>query len=388
VIPRTLSASSLQVAEACLARWGAEYYHRASQPGGSAANVGTSVHGALEMFVKACHLGPDAERVTPTLKFILDLYKMSYMQTFNTADIDTEAFADGYEMTKKWYERTSFEGFEVLSAEVKSTFPIKSSAGEIPFNYIWDRCDQLDEKTFRVVDYKTIRLPVTSKGLREKIQPRCYGLAAQIQFPEAERIWVEYDLLRHDRVGTVFTREDNIATWQFLKRSAERLIAADEKNLPETLNPDCRYCVRKHNCLTLKKNVLAGGVFSIDPMDAVDRRAELKYAMDAMKMMADDLDRIILQYAENEELLEWETATTKVNIGARATRGVDAERASKILGPELMARYGKLNIGDVDRLLKGGELAENQKKALKSLIVRTVGEAGVKVSPVSPLDED
>lgn len=387
MIPRTLSASSLLVAESCLARWTAEYFHRAGSPGGDAANVGTSVHYALEMYVKACIIEETHE---PTLSLIMDLYKMGYMQTFDTANLATENFMDGASLVEKWWKRTNFDGFKVISAEQKSTFPVKTSAGDIPFNYIWDRADQLGPKEYRIVDYKTVRLPITATGLKEKIQPRCYGLAGQIQFPDAERIWVQFDLLRHDPVGIVFTREDNAATWRFLKASAERLIDTDEKDPPEKLNPDCRYCVRKHACVTLQKNVMAGGVFSIDPETAPDRRAEVKYAMDALKVMADDLDKIILQHAESNMTLEWQTEKTKVTIGARSQRSIDAERAAKVIGSDLVAQYGKLNITDVDKLLKpdNPQLTDDQKRQLKALIVRTTGEAGVKVAPVSPIDDD
>lgn len=385
MIPRTLSASSLLVAESCLARWGAEYFHRASQPGGAAANVGTSVHYALELYVKAVVIDKTHE---PSLQLIKDLYKMGYMATFDTANISTPEYEDGLELTIKWWKRTSFDGFEVISAELKSTFDVQTSAGPIPFNYIWDRCDRLDEDTVRVVDYKTIRVPINVQGLKEKIQPRCYGLAAQIQFPEAKKIWVQFDLLRHDPVGVVFTREDNIATWNFLKGAAERLIAADEENLPEKLNPDCRYCVRKHSCLALKKNVLAGGVFGITAEQAVDRRAEIDYAMKAFSMMAEELDTIILQQAEESMSLEWTTEKTKVKIGAQRRRNIDSERAARIVGPEIMSTYGKINLGDIDALLKGDQLTEDQKLQLKDLIYKTTGSPNVKVEPLSPIDDD
>lgn len=387
MIPRTLSASSLQVADACLARWVAEYYHRATQPGGVAANLGTAVHGGLELYVKACYIEKSHE---PSLKLLLDLYKMSYMQTFDSANLATPEFMDGAEMTEKWYKRTNFDGFEVLSAERKDTFPIKTSVGDIPFNYIWDRADRLGDREYRIVDYKTIRLPVSAMGLKEKIQPRCYGLAGQIQFPDAERIWVQFDLLRHDPVGIVFTREDNIATWNFLKASAERLIATDENDPPEKLNPDCRYCVRNHNCLTLKKNVMAGGIFSItDANEAVERKAQLQYAMKAMEKMSGELDTIILQHAEKSKQIEWETPTTKVEITLQRRRQVDSERAARIIGPELMKQYGQLRLGDIDQLLRPAnpQLTDEQKKELKAMIYKTTGEPGVKVTPVSPLDD-
>lgn len=386
MIPRTLSASSLQVAEACLARWTSEYFNRAQGVrGDGAAEVGTAVHGALELFVKACYLERSHQ---PSLELIVDLYKMSYLQTFASADMDNDQFRDGLELTKKWYERTSFEGFTVLSAERKDTFPIKTSAGEIPFNYIWDRCDDLGDGVIRVVDYKTIRLPISAMGLKEKIQPRCYGLAAQIQFPEATRIKVEFDLLRYDRVGVVFSREDNAATWRFLKNSAERLIGTDENDPPEHLNPECKYCVRKASCKALKTNILQGGIFSVQDVNAaVKRRAEIQAAKDGLQVLQDELDTMILTHAEKEQIIEWETGEHKVNIAVKGQRNVDTSRAARVLGPDLMAQYGKLTLKDIDALLKGDDLTEEQKTELRGMIGRTYGAPYVKVSPASPIGD-
>lgn len=387
MIPKSLSASSLQVADACLARWVAEYHLRAPQISGTAASLGTAVHGGLEMYVQVCYIDKSHE---PSLQLLLDLYKMSYIQTFDSANLATVEFMDGAAMCETWYNRTDFSEFEVISVEKKDTFYIKTSAGEIPFNYIWDRADRLGENEYRIVDYKTIRLPISPQGLKEKIQPRCYGLAGQILFPNAERIWVQFDLLRHERVGIVFTKEDNIATWKFLKASAERLIETDENDPPEKLNPDCRYCVRNHSCATLKKNAMVGGLFSIQTADeAAQRKAELTWAMKAMEKMDKELDEIILKHMEKEEIIEWETPDLRVEATIQKRRAIDAERAARIIGPDLMRTYGQLRMGDIDKLLhkKNDELTEEQKGQLKALIYKNSGEPGVKVSPTSPLED-
>lgn len=395
MIPSSLSASSLNVAELCLARWKAENFHRSKGMGGSAANLGTSCHGALEMFIK--HTRPELGGVPGNwdIKLLLDLYKLSYMDTFNTVDASGEIYDDGVAMLTRWYERQSLEGVVVLSTEKKDNFPIPTSAGEIPFNYIWDRFDQIGEREFKVVDYKTNRWGLNPGDLKKKIQARCYGLAAAIQLKaqglEYDKIWVEFDLLRHDPVGIVYSHEENIATWTFIKNLAEKIIATPEDEAPETLNPECRFCVRKLECNALKRNVAAGGVFSVSSaQEAVDIRATLDYQAKAIQAAIVELDEIILTEAREKDVLSFESDMNKLDIGVSSRRAIDSERVQMVLGPELFDKYGShsISMSNIDKLLKGKELDAEKKAQLKSLIFQKKGEPSVKVKPKNSLEDE
>lgn len=386
MIPLSLSASSLANAETCLARWKAENFDRVPAMQNRAADTGTAVHGALEMFVKMVFLEKRAE--WSNLALLLDLYKLSYVDTFQSAELETSEFEDGLELVKVWYNRTTWDDVTVMSVEVKENFPIKTSIGEIPFNYIWDRADMLGPHEYRVVDYKTIRAFISPEQLKKKIQPRAYALAAQIKWPHAERIWVEYDLLRHSSVGAVFTKDDNALMWRYLKRAAERIIAADEHNTPETLNPECKFCVRKIACDTLNRAIRGGSVFSLTPDQAAKRKLQITSQIKALEYIEAELDTVLLKEAEQNDVFEWVTDDVKVEITASRRRQINSNAVANIVGSDLAKKYGNFTLGNVDKMLKDDTLSLEQRAEIKKLIGYKYGEPTAKVTPVSPLEEE
>ena len=389
--PKSFSATALEVAELCPARYGAENVEYGRGIANSAASLGSTVHGALENFVKMCHLDKTHE---PSLNLLIDLYKMSWITEMGNGDFVGEDYDDGVEMLTKWFKRTDFNSFEVISCEIKENFPVNTTDGPIPFNYIWDRHDRLDENTLRVVDYKTNRWGINADILRRKVQARCYALAAQIKYKDEpiERIWIEFDMLRHDGpVGVVFTREDNAATWRWLKDTAERILKMDPENLEERLNPNCNFCVRKVECGALHKNVAVGGIFSIgSAVEAVDQRANLEYQKKAIQNLIDELDTIILAEGKQNDIFEFESELNKLTIGVSSRRTVDAERVEMVIGPRLMEKYGgkSITLGSIDKMLKASDLTDEQKKQVKGLIYSKTGEPSVKVSSKSPITGD
>lgn len=389
--PKSFSATALEVAELCPARYGAENVNYGKGIANSAASLGSTVHGALENFVKMCHLDKTHD---PSIELLMDLYKMSWIAQMGNSDFENDDFRDGVEMLKAWFKRTDFSSFEVISCEIKENFSVTTSEGPIPFNYIWDRHDRLDENTLRVVDYKTNRWGISPDILRKKVQARCYSLAAQIKYKDLpiERIWVEFDMLRHDGpVGVVFTREDNAATWRWLKDTAERILAMDPDNLEERLNPNCNFCVRKAKCGALNRNVAVGGIFSIaSAIEAVDQRAALEYQKKGIQNLIDELDTIILAEAKENEVFEFESALNKLSIGVSSRRSIDAERVEQVIGPRLMEKYGgkSITLTNVDKMCKSADLTDEQKKQVKALIYSKQGEPSVKVSAKNPITGD
>lgn len=390
--PRTLSASALNVAELCLARYHAEHGLYGRGVSGDAAMLGSSVHGALEWYVIKCYI----EKVnTPSIDLLVAAYQASFMKTFGTSDMDSPEFQDGLEMIRKWHKRTEFEGFEVLSCEVKENFAVPfPDKTTVPLNYIFDRLDKTGPYSYRVVDYKSQRWALNPQDLDTKIQARIYGLAVQIKYPDAEEIWVVFDLLRHDPVGMRFSKQDNKETWAWLKRSAARIheFTFDqlEPRKSETLNNECKWCVRKVSCESLQNNAAAGGIFSIEDMaDAIERRAQLEYQMKGAKAALDELDKLILEEAKSLDTLEFRSDFHQINIGISSQRQVDADMVENVIGPDLFKKYRSTSITmkDIDGLLKGQELSPDQKKRLESLIYRKTGEPRVKLSKASPFGD-
>lgn len=397
--PRSFSASAFQVAETCLARYQAENILRSERPSNVAADLGTAVHAALEAYVKAVYI----ERSKPAnVLALLFLYRKAFSEIFETVEPEAhDWFEEGQEMCKLWFNRTDFSDRTVLSCEVKTSFDIKTSIGSIPFNYIWDRFDKLDDREdeFEVVDYKTIRKNLSPQDLRKKIQARFYGLAAQIQHPEAKRIWVRFDLLRHESVATVFTKEDNAATWKFAKALAEKIIGTPEPDSvmpdgsiapwPESLNPECGYCVRKASCNALKSNVVGGGLWSLTTMDErINARAAMEFQMKGLKLLTEELDEIILKEASAAETTEFETDLYKAKVGQYSRRSVDAERVEHVIGQDLFLKYGgiSLTMANFQKLLKDRAVTAEQLAKLKGLVYNKPGELKLYIEPKNPID--
>jgi hypothetical protein len=239
-----------------------------------------------------------------------------------------------------------------------------------------------------VIDYKTITRPISPEGLKDKVQARCYGLAAQLQYPMADKIWVTFDLLRYEPVGIVFTKDDNRATWRYLKALAERVIALDESEpFPEKLNAECHWCIRRHECQTLQANADAGGVLATkEPKAVAATRHKLELQRKALERVIQELDSYLLDWAEREELLEFDTDELRVLVTARKTRAVDSRKAAEIIGPDLLEEYGSIGVTAIDRMVKEGAVTPAQKADLLDLITSKFGEPKIQTIEKNPID--
>lgn len=389
MIPKSFSATALQVAELCMARYKAEQIDRARAPQDPAAKFGSALHGALEHYVKSCIINKMLE---PTFAHLLEMWRISFMTTYATSDITLPEYTEGAEILGDWYKRNDFSTFTVISCEEKDSIPIPTTAGEIPFNYIWDRFDDLGDGVFRVVDYKSNRAPFTSDQLRKKIQSRAYGLIAQIKYPEAKQIIVDFDMLRHNgTVGIVLSREDNIATWRFLKAAAQKIVDTAEEDIEETPNSECLFCVRKISCEAIRQNAAAGGIFSMnDPVLMVEQRAKLEYCSKALNAAMAEMDAVIIKTAEAEDRIEWESPANKMRIGSSGRRNIDPFWVQKIVGPEVMAEFGagiNITLANVDKMLKSSKITDEQKKQIRGLIGVKYGDPRVYIESKSPLSD-
>ena len=367
--PKTLSASSIQNFEDCEARYLAESINHVPDVSSSAAIFGTTGHAILEAWVTEGHAREGAD--FDTMKAILADEWWKYFA-------DRSRYDEMVEMMDGWHKRTGPEDWEerqVISTEVKENFILnagtKTDAINIPITYIWDRADDLsfgEKKRIEIVDYKTWMQPLKPEDLPNKIQMRIYALSAQMKWKTAEQIWVTLDQTRYNRVSAMFTREDNIETFKYLKQVARRILASDGDKT--TINGDCRYCVKRGTCPELLKHVDNGGVLSyMSPDEMADRRAVLKSIMKALDGQLGDLDDALLQHFEDSGITDgMHTPLTEVKIKTRAKRDIDKQRLTKVLGPEFVSKNGVPNMSDLDKLMKGTAITPQQKDQIKSLM--------------------
>lgn len=367
----SLSASSAKLFESCPSAWRARYARpeggRPQELAGDAATLGTVIHATLEDWVAGGnHMNlmsvPGMEHA------ILELYQDKYWKYFSHG----ERYVDGEHMVLDWVNRTSFEGRTVVSTEKKSSFDLRTSAGKIKVVYVLDRVDMKDDGTVEVVDYKSGVRNTSPDVLRNDVQARTYGLAAQVQFPDVERVWVTFDMLRYGEVSVSFTKKDNRQTLRYLEGLAERILVSD--GTEETLNVGCRWCVRRHNCTAIQAHLDEGGPLSLNDIDDMaSRRDRYDIAIRALETMRGELDDAIIDYADELDLETFEAGGVKVSVTSRKSRSLDATRFADALGPQMedfVRSYGAPGVRAVDRACKDGwgtvELRDQMQEALIS----------------------
>lgn len=374
---RSLSASALKSYESCPDRFFAEQSHKGADTTNDAALIGSACHDALEMFVQDCHYqDPEPEGRVEMLHKCLDKVWPNYFSNLKHRP-------EARKMLRDWALATDlYEGREILSTEVKKNFELQTTAGPIPFNYIFDRLDQLPNGDIEVVDYKTTRLPLAPEDLKHMTQARCYAVAAQIEYPDAERIWVTFDQLRHGRVSVVFTREENREMYTHLKEMAQRIID-DTEHKPQ-MNSECMFCPKKYTCEILLANADKGGLHAVaaDPFDAADQLERITGARKALEYAERDVKEAILAHLENADAAELvdDEKGLKVSMAFRKYRSVDPVDALEILGSDLYARHSKINITTLDHLKDSGILEPEQEAALEAATRRAPGSPSLKVT--------
>jgi RecB family exonuclease len=380
VLPKTLSASSVNTAELCLARWAAEMLDRSARLSNDAAKLGSSVHGGLEQFVKAVFID---KVMAPTFNNLRMFYMASFGEEFGWIDQQSELYLDGLDLLETWFKRIDeFQEFKVISCEMKETFPLGTTAGEIPFTYIFDRLDQMPDGTIRVVDYKTSRWNVTADELREKIQARAYGVAAQLKFPEAKRIWVQFEMLRHGApVGVMFTKEQNRNSYRYLRAAAERIIKTPRDDAPETLNSECKFCIRVGTCESVVSNTLAGGIVGMNLKDQIDRYALLDAQRSAVLSALSQLEGAITTQAKKEDWHENEGELARIRFKASRRRYVDSDMVAHIVPHEIWVKYGSqsITLRNFEAMIKDPVLNDSQRAQLRGMVNEGWSEPKLKV---------
>jgi hypothetical protein len=373
-------------------RWVAEFMERTPNIGNNAASVGTAVHGALEEFVRAVyiektHAGLD--RVQQK-ELLITFYQISYVKTFGTSDMETPEYDDGFKLSMRWFERTTWDDVEyVESVELKETIAIPynhpdGTVHEIPFNYIMDRVDYLGNNVWRVVDYKSIRALIQPGELETKLQARAYALAIQIKHPEAERINVIFDLLRHEPVGLVITREDNVAFWRFLCAETQRIVNTKPEDIKPNLNSECKWCVKNVTCEAFQLNAINGGIMGLSIDEIAGKYEQMLDMQTTLNIIVPKLEEELMKHAAKTEVLDWETTDGReVSVfTTNGRRSVNAERVQELLGEKLFAKYGKtsMTVTALDELIKDPTLDPLTRKKLKDTITKGNGQLKVKVS--------
>lgn len=383
----SLSATAIQSYESCSARFNAEKVDYTPGMSGSAAALGSALHEALEIWVSQGYYLKEFPTIMDREKAMQVIWNMVYYNYFS----DSERFSEGWKILHKWIQRMDWMGRTVLELETKKFFMLPSSKGPVKVNYIIDRKDRLDDGSIEVVDYKSIMRPYQPDALKSLVQARLYAVATLIEHKEENLpgVWVTFDQLRYDTVSTFITRSDCEEFWHYLVALAERIYADD--GTKETLNPECIYCVRKQNCETLTKHTAGGGVLGIQTLPEVtDRLAVLKYAKKGIDAAIAELEDLGLSLAEQEGVITWDTADTEAKVTSKGRRSAEHPQIPIILGPERMQKWGKMNVGTLEEILKTDpDLTDEERSRLKQLVGKKVfGAPYIELKPKKTFAEE
>jgi hypothetical protein len=221
------------------------------------------------------------------------------------------------------------------------------------------------------------------------IQSRIYALAIQMEHPgEDIVIEVEMDLLRHNAVSAFFTREDNVKTWKKLNKIILDILNESSDDPTRKINPNCRYCPIAATCPALLDNKANGGfqILGTDLPLATRMLHHLDNQMKGIESLRDQVEKVLLDYAQKENILQWEEDEFNVKVSASERRAIDSERLSRIIGPTLTQQYGKIGVTALDTMIKKGELTQEQIIEAKALLQRRFGEPAIKIDRKTPFE--
>lgn len=358
--PATLSASAIKTFEDCEAMFRAHYVDKIRESSGAAAALGTDVHTAAEKWVQA---GCSDD---------VDVLLKQFERDAVMHGLDKTMVTDGRKMLrdfhKRWQENPPHQ---VLTTEVKNSFTIKANGQEVRVNYIWDRGDEMEDGSIEVVDYKTWRKVADAEDMRQMIQVRIYALSAAIEYKHKNPpwIWVTLDQMRTGPVSVKFSREDNAATWGYLKDVWARIQASD--GAKRTINENCQYCALKADCPALQQAIQAGNIarFRANPELAATRLAELKAARSAVDMTISELEEIMDELlAEHAVPIIIYPSGVNVKMTIRQNRKPEHPMINRVLGLDPSA---KMTLAELDELLAGDTITDETKAQVRKYITTT-----------------
>lgn len=385
---KTISASSLTKFEECPRGWHAEYVERLPRLNSSSkpALLGSAVHEPLEIYVKEVFIDRtheiDEERLIAhfNVAFVKHLKTMPHM--------NDPLYVDGLEMLQRWHDRVyELKEVEVLAVEEKMHMIIKTSDGPKRMNFIFDRVDLVHEDgklIVRVVDYKTVREPISPEQLMQRVQARMYGMAAQNEYKDLnpDEIWVQFYLLRYGPVEVHFSRDDNVATWRYVKDAAERILATKGKG-DRQLGKGCMFCPLKSTCTAWQRNADGGGIMYLagDREALAQKRLEMESGMKQLKYALEEIDNLMVADALETDEISYDTENYHVEFISSTRSKYDPNEVRQIVGEELFNSIGgKCTKPNIEKLLKNPDLEPMKKSLLRGASSVSVGEPRPKVT--------
>jgi RecB family exonuclease len=352
-----LSASMLKTFLTCKRKFYENYIVGTGSPANESFSLGNSVHHALELANLFKMENPRALTGEEIEYFVDEGRKYmsnTYISTMESFDIMEDLVRN--ELSRPFEE-------EVLAAEVK--FDMVTPEGVPIIGYI-DMITKVDEKTIRIVDYKTSKTALSSSEAEHDEQLSMYDLAGAVLYPEYPNRILE---LRYLRLGdSVTSRRDEFYQYKFRKQIAaifnslmkfvEEHTDSDEGVVGNT-EPFCHYCAYKSKCpeytTYLKEAHERTGFVPITELTDNTAVSELKKVSILNKFIEERKTELKLWMANRIEA-DPETPVKNpdfvVKPLCKSRRNYDVNHLANLLPKEQFLKVCSVKAGEVNKLLK------------------------------------
>lgn len=383
--PRTLSATSLEVYRGCALRFLAENVDRRPRdPLAGPALFGVALHAAFDKYIERTH--DEDGVILPEIsgapygnvpELLSDIWEGAARYYLPYQD---EYIAEGHELVKRWaFSRQN--PAKVLSRELKETFEIEVPGmnGETQtVTYICDRIDQ-DPETGMVdiVDYKSQWERTDGDKMRSLFQPALYALAMKRKYG-VDKVYVTFDMLRYEPVTVMFTDTQMTDFEDYLGSVARKIW--DDDNPRETVNKDCRYCVRKNICKSFKQATELRWVPTMTVSEVAALRETAKDAMKGLEFTLKQADEFLLEEMRLQDSPVVVTDDHVVYGKQSKSTMYDAGVVHRVLGDDAIP-FMKVQKTALDKELrrKAGRFTPAQRMEIEELSITTFGNTTVDV---------
>ncbi len=228
---RKLSYSQFDTFQTCPLKYRYRYLVSIPTPTASAANFGSSVHGALDLFYKALKRGE-----TVDMALLNSLYDQQWIPYgYDSKAHENAQKKKGREMLHAFYEKNSVPQFVVPYA-LEKNFSLK--IGDFTVSGRIDRIDRLEDGTYEVIDYKT-GSSKRDANLTKDLQLSIYALACRDIFGIPVSKLSLYFLADQEKNSTTRNDEQIEQTKADLLEIALELQKSDFQPMPGF---HCQYC--------------------------------------------------------------------------------------------------------------------------------------------------
>ena len=244
-----ISFSRLELITQCPAKFKHRYITKTkprTDPA-SPAVIGSIVHKTLEKAYPELK----AENYFGPLTHRKELIQKHLKNVMQDDSYPPELFIQAQQILKTFAENEVCNAESIIAIEQRFVFEPDVLGTITILGYI-DRIDKTDSNTIHIIDYKTNRMLYTSEELQQSLQASIYIMAVKEEFPEIEKVEMQFHMLRHNiyqRINRTDEELDEAKEYIFLINERIRQIENGKPAL-EILNKYCPWCEYRHQCNT------------------------------------------------------------------------------------------------------------------------------------------